>query len=366
MITEADIAFMRRAIELAGKGAGWVNPNPLVGAMVVREGRIIGQGWHERCGGPHAERNAFAACRESARGATLYVTLEPCCHHGKTPPCTDAVIEEGIARVVVGIADPNPLVAGQGIARLREAGIEVECGVCGEEIRHLNRVFLKYITTRMPWVTFKTAMTLDGKIATHTGDSRWVTGEPARALVQELRQLHPAILAGSGTVAADNPMLNCRLPGNVRQPVRIVADSRASMAPDANLVTTAKRYPTLLAHTPDAPAKRLRALAEQGVELLACPAREGHVDCAAMLRALGERGIDALLLEGGGGLAASFMEERLIDEVYAFIAPKFVGGRDAKTPIEGTGFCRMAEALALHHTEVQRVGDDILVHGLIQ
>lgn len=357
---------MRRAIELAERGAGGVNPNPLVGAVIVREGRIIGEGWHERYGGLHAERNAFAACTEPTEGATLYVTLEPCCHHGKTPPCTEAVIDRGIARVVVGITDPNPLVAGKGIACLREAGIEVECGVCEEEIRRLNRVFLKYITTRIPWVTFKTAMTLDGKIASHTGDSRWVTGEPARALVQELRRIHPAILAGIGTVNADDPMLNCRLEGDIRQPVRIVADSHATIKTTSKLVTTAKQYPTLVVHTPEAPEEHLHALAEQGVELLCCHAREGHVDCSAMLRALGERGIDAILLEGGGELAASLMEAHLIDEVYAFIAPKLIGGRDAKTPIEGTGFNRMAEAVTLSHTEVQCVGDDILVHGLIQ
>ena len=213
-----DIEYMNRAIALARKGTGWVNPNPLVGAVLVKDGRIIGEGWHERCGGLHAERNAFRNCRESAEGATLYVTLEPCCHYGKTPPCTEAVIENRIARVVVGLTDPNPLVAGKGIAQLRAAGIEVVAGVEEAAIRDLNRVFLKYITTGLPWVVLKTAMTLDGKIAAYTGDSKWVTGEAARHRVQEMRSEHMAIMAGIGTVRADDPLLNCRLEGDVRQP----------------------------------------------------------------------------------------------------------------------------------------------------
>ena len=219
---------MNRARILADRGRGWVNPNPLVGAVIVKDGRIIGEGWHERYGGLHAERNAFKQCTEDPAGATLYVTLEPCCHYGKTPPCTEAVIENRIARVVVGLLDPNPLVAGKGIEMLRKAGIVVETGVEEEKLREQNRVFLKYITTRRPWIVMKTAMTLDGKIAAYTGDSHWVTGEESRKKVQEMRSVLMGIMVGSGTVKADDPLLNCRLKGEVRQPVRIIVDSTAA------------------------------------------------------------------------------------------------------------------------------------------
>lgn len=356
---------MQRAAELAGKGRGWVNPNPLVGAVIVRDGRVIGEGWHERYGGLHAERNAFKNCREDAKGATMYVTLEPCCHYGKTPPCTEAVIAHGIARVVVGMVDPNPLVAGKGIACLREAGIEVETGVCEAQLQMLNRVFLKYIRTRLPWVVMKTAMTLDGKIAAYTGDSKWVTGELARGRVQELRHLCRGILVGAGTVVADDPMLNCRLSGEVRQPVRIVADSRAGMNPAGKLATTAKEFRTIVAHTSAAPGERLQVLNGLGVETLLCNESEGRVDCRDLLVRLGALGIDSLLLEGGGQLNETFLRHGLIDEVYAFIAPKFIGGRDAKTPVEGKGFACMSEAKPLNGVEMEKVGDDILIHGLI-
>lgn len=361
-----DIKYMKRAIALAKKGAGWVNPNPLVGAVIVKDDRIIGEGWHERFGGLHAERNAFRQCRESAEGATLYVTLEPCCHYGKTPPCTEAVIGNRIARVVVGITDPNLLVAGQGIARLREAGIAVVQGVEEEAIRDLNRVFLKYITTGRPWVVMKTAMTLDGKIAAFTGDSKWVTGERARHKVQEMRCENMAVMAGIGTVRADDPLLNCRLGGLVRQPVRIVVDSRASIGLETQLVQTAGLYRTVVAHIAGAEAGRLQALEAAGVELLACGEKDGQVDLADLLDRLGKRGIDSVLLEGGGELNASFVRERLVDEVKAFIAPKIIGGRDAKTPVEGTGLARMADALEFTDCRIERVGGDFLLSGFLR
>ena len=221
MVRQEDIEYMRRAIELAERGVGFTNPNPVVGAVIVKSGKVIGEGWHERYGEWHAERNAFKSCMRNTRGATMYVTLEPCCHHGKTPPCTEAIIEHEIARVVIGMEDPNPLVGGKGIASLRAAGIEVECGVEEEALREQNRVFLKYITTKRPWVAMKTAMTLDGKIATRTGDSKWITGTEARAYVHELRHRFMAVLVGIGTAVADNPLLNCRIEGRgVRQPIR--------------------------------------------------------------------------------------------------------------------------------------------------
>lgn len=365
-LTEQDIQFMARAIELAGRGKGWVNPNPLVGAVIVKEGRIIAEGWHERCGGLHAERTAFLHAREDTAGATLYVTLEPCCHYGKTPPCTEAIIEHRITRVVVGMTDPNPLVAGKGIGILRSAGIEVVIGVEEEKVQKQNEIFLKYITTHMPWVVMKTAMTLDGKIAAYTGDSRWVTGEKARQKVQEMRATYMGIMVGSGTVKTDDPMLNCRLEGNIRQPVRIVVDSGAGISLDSRLVETAKEYHTVVAHTCRAEEEKLIALKEKGVEMLLCREQEGRVDVGDLLKQLGQLGIDSVLLEGGGQLNETLLRQGLVDEVYTFIAPKFIGGKEAKTPVEGKGLPRMSEAILLKGVGVEMLGEDILVKGKLQ
>lgn len=357
-----DIEYMRRAIALAERGVGFVNPNPLVGAVIVKDGRIIGEGWHECYGQWHAERNAFRNCTEDTRGATMYVTLEPCCHQGKTPPCTEAIIEHGIARVVVGMEDPNPLVAGKGMALLREAGIVVECGVGEEVLREQNRVFLKYIRERRPWVVMKTAMTIDGKIATRTGDSRWVTGETSRALVHELRHRFMAIVAGIGTVLADDPMLNCRVEGKeVRQPVRVVVDSQARLPLGSRIVKTAREYRTIVAYTRFAPSENVEALAAEGVEMLLCGEREGLVDLHDLMRLLGEGGIDSVLLEGGGNLNFSFLEGELVDEIYAFVAPKIVGGMNAKTSVEGRGVEKMMEALPFRFADVERLGGDVLL-----
>lgn len=358
-----DIQYMQRAIALAERGKGLVNPNPLVGAVIVREGRIIGEGWHERYGGWHAERNAFRACTEDPEGATLYVTLEPCCHYGKTPPCTEAVIRKGIRRVVVGLTDPNPLVAGKGIRILQEAGIEVITGVEEEKIREQNRIFLKYITVRRPWIVMKTAMTLDGKIAAYTGDSRWVTGEEARRCVQEMRKEYMGIMVGIGTVETDDPMLNCRLEGEIRQPVRIIVDSRARLSLDSRIVQTAGEIRTIVAHTGEVEAGKLAALGRQKVETLLCAEDGGRVDLPDMLRQLAQSGIDAILLEGGGELNEAFLRQGLVDEVFAFIAPKFIGGKEAKTPVEGGGLPRMSEAVVLKQITVGKVGEDILVRG---
>ncbi len=356
---------MNRAIELADRGKGWVNPNPLVGAVLVRNGRIIGEGWHDRCGGLHAERNAFEHCRENPEGATLYVTLEPCCHYGKTPPCTEAVIEHGIARVVVGLTDPNPLVAGKGIEALRNAGIEVVTGVEEEKIREQNRIFLKFITARMPWIVMKIAMTLDGKIATYTGDSQWVTDDEARRKVQDMRRTYMGIMVGAGTVKADNPMLNCRLKEEVRQPIRIVVDSGAGLEPACRLVETAGEYRTIVAHTRRAPEEKLSLLRRKGVELLLCPEEEGRVELKALLKQLAILGIDSVLLEGGGQLNEAFLRNGFVDEVCAFIAPKIIGGKEAKTPVEGRGIARMDDAIVLQDVVSEMVGRDVLLRGKI-
>ena len=362
MVRQEDIEYMRRAMELAERGVGFTNPNPMVGAVIVKGGKVIGEGWHERCGEWHAERNAFKNCTVPAEGATMYVTLEPCCHYGKTPPCTEAIIEHGIARVVVGMEDPNPLVAGKGIALLREAGIEVVCGVEEEALREQNRVFLKYISTKLPWVAMKTAMTLDGKIATRTGDSKWITGAEARAYVHELRHRFMAILVGIGTAVADDPLLNCRIEGRgVRQPIRVVVDSNARLSLDSQLVKTAGEYRTIVAHTRFAPEERVKALRETGVEMLLCKEKEGLVDVRNLLELLGLSGIDSILLEGGGSLNYTFLSEGLADELYAFIAPKIVGGMNAKTPVEGAGMEKMADAINLELENVLNIGHDVLL-----
>ena len=362
MVRQEDIEYMRRAMELAERGVGFTNPNPMVGAVIVKGGKVIGEGWHERCGEWHAERNAFKNCTVPAEGATMYVTLEPCCHYGETPPCTEAIIEHGIARVVVGMEDPNPLVAGKGIALLREAGIEVVCGVEEEALREQNRVFLKYISTKLPWVAMKTAMTLDGKIATRTGDSKWITGAEARAYVHELRHRFMAIVVGIGTAVADDPLLNCRIEGRgVRQPIRVVVDSNARLSLDSQLVKTAGEYRTIVAHTRFAPEESVKALREAGVEMLLCKEKEGLVDVRNLLELLGQSGIDSILLEGGGSLNYTFLAEGLADELYAFIAPKIVGGMNAKTPVEGAGMEKMADAINLELENVLNVGHDVLL-----
>jgi diaminohydroxyphosphoribosylaminopyrimidine deaminase/5-amino-6-(5-phosphoribosylamino)uracil reductase len=380
--TDAD--WMAHASRLALRGEGAVGPNPLVGAVVVRDGKLLGEGWHERWGGPHAERNALAHCTESPAGSTVYVTLEPCCHHGKTPPCTEALIEARVARVVVGLTDPNPLVAGRGIAQLRAAGVEVTTGVLADELARQNRVFLKFITERRPWVVMKSAMTLDGKIATASGHSHWVTGPEARQRVHEMRRRYMAIMVGIGTVLADDPMLNCRLPlqptteqpagtscrmvsldGSSRQPIRIVVDSLAHTPLESKLVQTARPQRTVLAHTIDAPAERLEALRAAGVETWLCTSSEGHVDLDDLMVQAAAAGIDSILLEGGGMLNAGMLRAGEVDEVACFIAPKFVGGRDAKTPVEGRGVVTMDEAWPIEGLEVEHVGQDLLVTGLI-
>lgn len=360
---DLDREYMLRAMKLAARGIGKVNPNPLVGAVIVKGGKIIGEGWHEYYGGWHAERNAFLNCSEDTSGATLYVTLEPCCHYGKTPPCTEIIIERKISRVVIGLMDPNPLVGGKGRSCLQQAGIEVIAGVEEEKLREQNRVFLKYITTKLPYVVLKTAMSLDGKIATCTGDSKWITGEEARQRVQQMRSEYRGIVTGIGTVLADDPMLNCRLEGEPRQPIRIVVDSLARIALESRLVQTAKVYPTMVACTGKAKEEKIKALKSAGVRILFCAEQEGRVDIADLLRLLGEEKIDSVLLEGGGELNYSFVEKGVVDEVYAFIAPKIIGGQQAKTPVEGRGFSSISEVREWRRMEVEKVGDDVLLRA---
>ena len=364
--------YMRRAIELAKKGSGHVNPNPLVGAVIVRDGEIIGEGYHECYGQLHAERNAIANAKKrgnSLEGSTIYVTLEPCCHYGKTPPCTEAIIEEKIARVVVGSDDPNPLVSGKGFQMLREKGIEVIPHFLKEECDAMNHVFFHYIRTGTPYVAMKYAMTMDGKIACYTGDSKWVTGEESRAHVQTLRNHYKGIMAGIGTVLADDPMLNCRIEGG-RDPIRIIADSHLRIPMDSQLVRTAGQQPLIVACLPDADEEKAAQLQEKGVEVLRIPGvttaditeeQKEVISLPVLMKQLGARKIDGILLEGGGQLNESALQAGIVDRIYCYIAPKIFGGAQAKTPVEGQGLTRAADAWQFKRIGMQEFGQDILL-----
>ena len=377
-----DIEYMQRAIELARRGAGFVNPNPMVGCVVVKDDVIITEGYHEYYGGLHAERNALTHTTADCKDATLYVTLEPCCHHGKTPPCTDIIIEKGIKKVVVGLLDPNPIVSGKGISILQDAGVEVVTGVEVDKIKELNKVFLKYIKTKRPYVLLKTAMTLDGKIASYTGDSKWITNEKSRQLVHKLRSEMMGIVAGIGTVKADDPMLNCRLEvqqptvnsqqSSVHQPTRIIVDTKASISLDSNIVKTANEYKTILAvsnqlsaiscqPTANSQQSKIDELKSLNVEILYCEEKDGHVDINDLMIKLGQKGIDSLLLEGGATLNAAFLQAGCVDEVYAFIAPKIIGGEHSKSPVGGQGIELMKDAIMLKDIKIETFDNDILI-----
>ena len=356
--------YMERAIELAKKGLGHTNPNPMVGAVIVKNGRIIGEGYHERCGELHAERNAIAHLTENAEGATIYVTLEPCCHYGKTPPCTEGIIEKKISRVVIGSRDPNPLVAGKGVKQLRDAGIEVVEDFCRAECDAINDVFFHYITTKKPYVVMKYAMTADGKIATKTGDSKWITKEKAREHVQYLRHCYMGIMVGIGTVFADNPMLNCRMPEG-RNPIRIVCDSNLRIPMDCQIVKTATEIPTIVAVKRQKFTKeqkeKIEQLSKNQVDVIEILEKEEELDLTNLMEILGEKGIDSILLEGGGTLNETALREGIIQKAYVYMAPKMFGGSQAKTPVEGQGIFLAKEAYSFSVEQMQKIGEDILI-----
>ena len=354
-----DAEYMRRAISLAEKGRGWTNPNPLVGCVIVKNGEIVAQGYHEKIGGWHAERNAILNSQADLTDATVYVTLEPCCHHGRTPPCSDLLIERGIKKVFIGSRDPNPLVSGKGAKQLRAAGVEVIEDFLREECDQLNPIFFHYIQTKRPYVLLKYAMTADGKIATSTGESKWITGELARAKVQETRHQYRAIMVGVETVLADNPMLNSRMP-NARQPVRIVCDSHLRTPLDCQLVQTAKDYPTIIATISD-DLQKIAKFEPLGVEVLLCKAKNKRVDLSDLLQKLGEKQIDSLLIEGGASLNFSALESGVVNRVHCYIAPKLVGGQTAKTPIGGEGISDLSQAVKLKMNSIEMVGEDVLI-----
>ena len=329
-------SWMRRALTLAERGRGWVEPNPLVGAVLVRDGAVVGEGWHERFGQAHAEVNAIANAGNAARGSTLYVTLEPCCHHGKTPPCTDAIIRAGIARVVAALADPFPQVAGKGAAALRAAGISIEFGVCEAEARRQNAPYLKLLTTGRPYVHAKWAMSLDGKIATKTGDSRWISNEASRRRVHELRGRMDAILVGIGTALCDNPLLTARPPGP-RTPCRVVLGGQYGLPRTSQLVATARQTPTLVV-TGTEDASLSERLTTAGCEILTLKSGyAGRPDVMTLLDEMGRRRWTNLLVEGGSTIFGSFFDLDVIDEAHVFIAPKLIGGAYAISPVGGMG-----------------------------
>lgn len=364
--TAADVTFMQQALELAIGGTGFVSPNPLVGCVIVKDGQIVGQGYHQRFGGPHAEVYALQEAGSRSRGAVLYVTLEPCCHTGKTPPCVDAIVRSGIGRVVVALRDPNPRVAGGGLAQLQEAGIPVTLSVCEAEAQQLNEAFLKHVTTQCPFVTLKSAITLDGKIATHTGASRWITGKSARETVHRLRHATDALAVGIGTVLQDDPLLTTRLPDQQgANPLRVIVDSTLRLPLHARVVNITADSRTLVATTAQADAERWCQLQQRGVEIVSLPAYDdGGVHLEALLRHLGSRGITSVLVEGGAGLSAALLRRRLIDKVLFFVAPKIIGG-DGISVIGSCGVETMDQAIHLRAVTGQRVGEDFLLQAYL-
>ena len=358
-----DEKYMRHAIELAKKGLGWTNPNPMVGAFIVKDRKIIGEAYHKKYGELHAETSALGSCTKSPEGATIYVTLEPCCHHGKQPPCTEAIIKAGIKRVVIGSLDPNPLVSGKGMQILREHNIQVDNKlVCNKECIDMNYVFFYYIKEKLPYVIVKYAQTLDGKIATHNGLSKWITGEAARENVHMDRHRYSAIMVGINTVLKDDPMLNCRSKAieNPHQPVRIVCDTRLRIPYDSKLVKTAGQIPVWIV-TCCNDKERISMYENAGCEIIAMEGEK--IDIAQLMIILGRRGIDSCICEGGAELNWSVIKSGMVKRIQAYIAPKIFGGVDAPASVAGTGFDAPDDALKLKDYTVTRLGDDILIEG---
>jgi diaminohydroxyphosphoribosylaminopyrimidine deaminase/5-amino-6-(5-phosphoribosylamino)uracil reductase len=356
--------WMRRALELAEQGQGAVEPNPLVGCVIVRDEQAVGEGWHAKFGGQHAEVAALAAAGEAARDATIYVTLEPCCHHGKTPPCTKAIIDAGLASVIIAMRDPFPKVDGGGIAELEQAGMEVEIGVLEQAARSLNAPYLKLVATGRPWIIAKWAMSLDGKIATHSGQSRWISGEASRKVVHELRGRVDAIMVGSRTAALDDPLLTARPPGP-RVATRIVVDSAASLSPQSKLAQTTADAPVLVAASSHAPEENRTRLERAGCEVLALDGATHADRLGQLLDELGRRGMTNVLVEGGGQLLGSLWHAGQIDEVHAFIAPKLIGGADAPSPLWSQRGASEPNESSLGECQIKILGDDVYVRGRV-
>jgi diaminohydroxyphosphoribosylaminopyrimidine deaminase/5-amino-6-(5-phosphoribosylamino)uracil reductase len=363
---EEDRKYIRRAITLAKRGTGWVNPNPLVGAVIVRNGRIIGEGYHAYFGGPHAEINAIENALESVKDATLYVTMEPCSHQGKTPPCTETIISKGIRKVVAGMEDPNPLVNGNGLKILAGAGIEVKSGIEEAALLKLNEQFVKYIVTGLPFCTLKTAMTLDGKIATVENASKWISGDNSRKYVHELRQKYSAVMVGINTVLYDDPLLNIRrIRKKSKDPLKIIIDSTGKIPLEANVL---KMNPQLviIATTDKIERTKKLDLERLGAQVLICPGKDGKVDLGYLMVSLGKMGIDSVMLEGGSTIAFSALMNGIVDKVVSFIAPKIIGGAGAPSPVGGTGLLKMDDAIGVKEWKYRKLGSDILIEGYIR
>jgi diaminohydroxyphosphoribosylaminopyrimidine deaminase / 5-amino-6-(5-phosphoribosylamino)uracil reductase len=356
--------YMRRAIELARRGKGMTSPNPAVGAVIVQNGGVAGEGWHEYAGGAHAEVNAIKAAGRAAYGSAMYVTLEPCNTYGKTPPCTQALVEAGVNKVVIGALDPNPSVSGRGVTALRAAGVEVEDGPFKEEITIMNEGYNKHVTSGLPFVTMKTAMSLDGKIATRTGSSRWITSEPARELVHAMRGESDAVMTGIGTVISDNPRLDVRLDNfKGTQPIRIIIDGQGKIPEDALVVSSAKDTLTIVATTDVISLDKSQSLSDAGVEVFMVPRVNGRIDLRKLLRELGTRGLCSIMLEAGAALATAFISEGLVDKYVIFIAPKLIGGDTAPSLMGGPGIDDINQAIKLKFAEYKQVGEDLYVEA---
>lgn len=365
MSSDSDSRYMLRALELARRGEGFVEPNPMVGCVIVRDGNIVGEGWHQRFGGEHAEIEALVAAGKQAAGAAMYVTLEPCCHYGKTPPCTEAIVPAGIKRVVCAMRDPFPKVAGGGFKQLEAAGIAASVGLHEAEARELNAPYLKLIQTGKPWVIAKWAMTLDGKIATRSGYSKWISSDESRQIAHELRGRVDAILIGRRTAQIDDPLLTCRLEAGTpaRRATRIVLDSLAQLSSSSQLVRTARQTPTIIACGPDAAEQDIRRLTAAGCEVLPFTAATSYERMLLLLDDLGRRQMTNILVEGGPTLLGALFDARQIDEVHAFLAPKLFGGHRAPSPIAGQGIDQVAAALQLRNFTIQQVGPDFYLRG---
>ena len=354
---------MQLAIELARKGEGKVNPNPMVGAVIVRDGIVIGEGYHEKYGEGHAEVNAFKSLKEDPSEATMYVTLEPCSHYGKTPPCVDKIVENNIKRVVIGMIDPNPLVAGKGVDKLKKAGIEVKVGILEDECKKLNEVFIKYILSKKPFVVLKAAMSLDGKIATRTGESKWISSKKSRLQVHNLRNKLSVIMVGVNTVIKDYPELTCRIQ-NGSNPIRIIVDSILRIPMNSKVLQN-KDNKTIIATTKRANMKNMQELLKKNIKVLIIEEKNGQVNLNALIKKLGELNIDSILLEGGGTLNYSALEENIVDKVMIYISPKIIGGEFSKTPVGGIGIDKLNDAFKLKDITANIVDEDILVEGYI-
>ncbi len=355
-----DTDYMKRALELAENGTGRTNPNPMVGAVIVKDGRIIGEGWHETYGHAHAEVNAINHAGRNAEGSTVYVNLEPCCHHGKTPPCTELLISKGVKCVVIGTLDPNPLISGKGVQRLRDAGIEVTVGVMEQECKRLNEVFFSYIQKRRPFVVLKAAMSFDGKIAAPSGESKWITEEAARRDVQRLRNRYSAIMVGVETVIKDDPELTCRMDGG-RNPRRIILDSSLRIPLGSKVLTDQKTNRTMIVCTERASPEKADRLKALGTELLYCRSKDNRIDLEDLMEKLGSLSIDSILLEGGATVNDSAFSQEIVDKIILYVAPKIIGGERSKTIVGGHGIDRLDQAYPLYIESMERVGEDLKI-----